>query len=127
MIEQFNNYEALDSLYVNGELTLGENIGDLGGVNLAWDGLQMYYAEHGMTDTIDGFSPDERFFMSWATIWRTKFRDESLRSQIATNPHSPGMFRAFAPLVNIDAFYATFKLTEDDKLFKKEEDRVKIW
>lgn len=127
LVEQFNTYEVLDSLYINGELTLGENIGDLGGINLAYDGLQMYYAEKGMTDTIDGFSPNERFFLSWATIWRTKFRDQALRQQVLTNTHSPGMYRAYVPLTNIDSFYETFNLKEGDGMYRKEEDRVKIW
>ena len=127
LIEQFNAYEPLDSLFINGELTLGENIGDLGGVNLAWDGLQMYFSAHGKTEVIDGFTPEQRFFMSWGTIWRTKYRDEALRSQILTNPHAPGNYRAFAPLTNVDAFYTTFDLKEGDKLYRKEEDRVKIW
>lgn len=127
LIEQFDTFEPLDSLHINGQLTLGENIGDLGGVNLAWDGLQMYFEANGKTEVIDGFTPEERFFMSWATIWRTKYRDESLRSQILTNPHAPGHYRAFAPLTNVDAFYTTFDLKEGDKMYRKEEDRVKIW
>lgn len=127
LIAQYSAYEVLDSLFVNGQLTLGENIGDLGGVNLGWDGLQLYFLEHGKTETIDGFTPEERFFLSWGTIWRTKFRDEALRSRILNDPHSPGMIRAFAPLTNIEAFYTTFDVKEGDGMYKKEEDRVLIW
>ena len=127
LVDQFNAYEPLDSLFINGELTLGENIGDLGGLNLAYDGLQMYLAVHPSTENIDGFTPNQRFFLSWATIWRTKFRDEALRTQILTDPHSPGNYRAFAPLTNIDAFYTAFDIQEGDGMYVKEEDRVKIW
>ena len=94
---------------------------------MAYDGLQMYLIEHPSTENIDGFTPNQRFFMSWSTIWRTKFRDEALRTQILTDPHSPGMYRAFAPLTNIDAFYTAFDIQEGDGMYLLEEDRVKIW
>jgi len=127
LVAQFDAYEPLDSLFVNGQLTLGENIGDLGGINLAWDALQVYFAKNGVTDSLDGFSPEQRFFMSWGTIWRTKYRDEALRTQVMTNPHSPGMYRANAPLTNVDAFYKAFELKEGDKMYKAKEERIKIW
>lgn len=127
LVAQFNAYEPLDSLFVNGQLTLGENIGDLGGVNLAWDGLQQYFTKHGKTESIDGFTPEQRFFMSWGTIWRTKYRDEALRTQVMTNPHSPGMYRANAPLTNVDAFYEAFDVKEGDEMYKSPEERIKIW
>ncbi len=127
LVAQFNAYEPLDSLFVNGQLTLGENIGDLGGVNLAWDGMQRYFEKHGKTESIDGFSPEQRFFMSWGTIWRTKYRDEAMRTQVMTNPHSPGMYRANAPLTNVDAFYEAFDLKEGDGMYKAPEERIKIW
>ena len=127
LVAQFDAYEALDSLFVNGQLTLGENIGDLGGVNLAWDALQKYFDTYGKTETIDGYTPEQRFFMSWGTIWRTKFRDEALRTQVMTNPHSPGMYRANGPLMNIDAFYEAFDVKEGDGMFKPKEDRIVIW
>ena len=127
LIAQFDSFEPLPGLHVNGELTLGENIGDLGGVNLAWDALQTYFEKNGKTETIDDLTPEQRFFMSWGTIWRTKYRDEALRSQVNTNPHSPGMYRANAPLRNLDAFYKVFELQEGDSMFLKKEDRVYIW
>ena len=127
LVAQFNAYEPLDSLFVNGQLTLGENIGDLGGVNLAWDGMQRYFEENGRTETIDGFTPEQRFFMSWGTIWRTKYRDEALRTQVMTNPHSPGMYRANAPLTNVDAFYEAFDVKGGDGMYKKPEERIVIW
>ena len=127
LVGQYNGYEPLDSLFVNGQLTLGENIGDLGGVNLAWDGLQRYFDGHGKTEDIDGFTPEQRFFMSWGTIWRTKYRDEALRTQVLTNPHSPGMYRANGPLMNVDAFYQAFDVKEGDKMYKPKGERIVIW
>jgi len=127
LIAQFDAYEPLPGLHVNGKLTLGENIGDLGGVNLAWDALQKDFEQNGKTENIDGLSPEERFFMSWGTIWRTKYRDAALRSQINTNPHSPGMYRANAPLRNIDAFYTVFNIQKGDEMYLAKEDRVSIW
>ncbi|CAM4089735.1 M13 family metallopeptidase [Gillisia hiemivivida] len=127
LAEQYSAIEVLDSVYINGKFTLGENIGDLGGVNAAYDGLQIHLKEHGNPGEIDGFSPEQRFFLSWATVWRTKMRDEALRNRIKTDPHSPGMYRAYVPLQNIDAFYEAFEITEGDKMYVKPENRVKIW
>lgn len=127
LVAQFDSYEALDSVYVQGKLTLGENIGDLGGLNAAYDALQIYLAENGSPGEIDGFTPEQRLFLSWATIWRTKYRDETLRTQVFTDPHSPAMFRAVGPLENMEQFYQAFDIKEGDNLWKPEEARVKIW
>jgi putative endopeptidase len=127
LVEQYNNVEALKDVHLNGKYTLGENIGDLGGVNAAYDALQLYFKDHKKPEKIDGFTPEQRFFMSWATVWRTKMREDALRSLIKTNPHSPGMYRAYMPLQNVDAFYKAFDIKEGDKMFVKPEDRVKIW
>lgn len=127
LIDQFNAYEPLPGLHVNGEFTLGENIGDLGGVNVAYSGLQKYYAKHGRPEPIDGFTGEQRFFLSWGTIWRTKIRDEALRTQIATDSHSPGQYRAIGPLVNMQEFYDAFEVTEENELYRSDETRVKIW
>ncbi len=127
LAEQYSAVEVLDSVYVNGKFTLGENIGDLGGVLGAYDGLQKYYAENGRPENIDGFTPEQRFFMSWATVWRTKSRDEALRTQIKTDPHSPGMVRAVQPLLNVDAFYEAFDIKEGDENYLAPEKRVRIW
>jgi len=124
---QYSKLEVLDSVYVDGKFTLGENIGDLGGVLGAYDGLQKFFEENGRPDDIDGFTPEQRFFMSWATVWRTKVRDEALRTQVKTDPHSPGKVRAIQPLLNVDAFYEAFDITEGDKMFLPTEERVKIW
>lgn len=127
LADQYSAIEVLDSVYVNGPFTLGENIGDLGGVLGAYDGLQLYYEENGRPDNIDGFTPEQRFFMSWATVWRTLIRDEALRTQINTDPHSPGHIRATQPLKNVDAFYKAFDIKEGDGMYLPPEKRVRIW
>ncbi|SHF80125.1 endothelin-converting enzyme/putative endopeptidase [Salegentibacter echinorum] len=127
LADQYSNIEVLDSVYINGQFTLGENIGDLGGVNAAYDGLQIHLKEHGNPGKIDGYTPEQRFFLSWATVWRTKMRDEALKNKIKTDPHSPGMYRAYVPLQNIDAFYTAFDIKEGDEMYVAPEDRVKIW
>ena len=127
LVEQFNDYEPLEGVHINGTISLGENIGDLGGINAAYDGLQLHIQKNGDPGLIDGFTQDQRFFISWATIWRTKMRDEALRTHLATAPHSPGMFRAFAPLVNINPFYEAFDITEENNLYKPENERISIW
>ncbi|WP_040280620.1 M13 family metallopeptidase [Psychroserpens damuponensis] len=127
LAEQYSAIEVLDSVNINGKFTLGENIGDLGGVLGAYDGLQLYYEENGRPENIDGFTPEQRFFMSWATVWRTLTREDALRTQIKTDPHSPGIQRATQPLKNIDAFYEAFDIKEGDKMWLAPEDRVRIW
>lgn len=124
---QYSAIEVLDSVFINGKFTLGENIGDLGGVLGAYDGLQKYFADNGRPDDIDGFTAEQRFFMSWATIWRTKIRDEALRTQIQTDPHSPGLTRAIQPLLNIDSFYEAFDIKAGDPMWLEPEKRVRIW
>ena len=124
---QYDAIEVLDSVFVNGKFTLGENIGDLGGVLGAYDGLQRLYKEIGRPEDIDGLTAEQRFFMSWATVWRTKQRDESLANQVKTDPHTPGRWRATEPLKNVDAFYEAFNITEGDAMFVAPEKRVRIW
>lgn len=124
---QFSRYEPLDSVFVNGEFTLGENIGDLGGIAAAYSGLQLNFQKNGRPGLIDGLTPEQRFFISWARVWRTKFKDETLRTQVKTDPHAPGMYRAIGPLTNMEEFYEAFDVKEGDKMYRAEEDRVKIW
>jgi putative endopeptidase len=127
LIGQYDALVAIDDVHVNGTFTLGENIGDLGGVNAAYEGLQIFLDKNGRPGEIDGFTPEQRFFLSWGTIWRTKARPEAIKNQIKTDPHSPGNFRAYVPLKNVDAFYKAFDIKEGDKMYLKPEDRVKIW
>lgn len=127
LVAQYDALEALPGVFVNGTFTLGENIGDLGGVNAAFDGLMIHFKDHGKPEKIGGFTPEQRFFMSWATVWRTKARDEAMRNLIKTDPHSPGNFRAYVPLLNLEEFYKAFEIKEGDALFVKPEERVLIW
>lgn len=127
LADQYSALEVLDSVYVNGAFTLGENIGDLGGILGAYDGLQLYFEENGRPDLIDGFTPEQRFFMSWATVWRTLAREDALRTQVKTDPHSPGHIRATQPLKNVDAFYQAFDIKEGDPMFLPVDQRVSIW
>ena len=127
LVDQYSAVTAIDDVKLNGEFTLGENIGDLGGINAAYDGLQIFYAENGRPEDIDGFTAEQRFYMSWGTIWRTKSRDEALKNQIKTDPHAPGYYRAFMPLQNVDAFYEAFNIVEGDKMYIASDDRVRIW
>jgi len=125
--DQYSAIEVLPETNINGEFTLGENIGDLGGVNVGYDALQLYYEKSGKPENIDGFTGEQRYFMSWATVWRSKYRDEALKNQIKTDPHSPGMVRASQPLKNVDAFYDAFNIKEGDSMYITEEERVRIW
>ena len=124
---QYSALQPLPGTFVDGKFTLGENIGDLGGINAAYDGLQIFLKQNGNPGLIDGYTPEQRLFISWATIWRSKMRDEAIKNQVKTDPHSPGMYRAYVPLLNVDSFYQAFDVLPTDKLFVKPEDRVKIW
>jgi putative endopeptidase len=124
---QYSALEPLPGIHVDGKFTLGENIGDLGGINAAYDGLQLYLKANGNPGLIDGFTPEQRFFISWATVWRTKSRDEAIKSQVKTDPHSPGMYRAYVPIQNVDVFYNAFDIKKGDKMYVEPEKRVKIW
>lgn len=124
---QYSALEPLPGTFVDGKFTLGENIGDLGGVNAAYDGLQLYLKENGNPGLIDGYTPEQRFFISWSTIWRSKMRDEALKNQVKTDPHSPAMYRAYVPLQNIDNFYKAFDIKATDGMYIAPEKRVRIW
>lgn len=127
LADQYSKYEPVKGSFVNGKFTLGENIGDLGGVSVAFDALKMYLKDHGNPGLIDRFTPEQRFFISWATIWRTKATDEALKNQVNTDPHSPGYFRAFGPIINVDGFFDAFDIKPGDKMYKAPKDRIKIW
>ncbi|WP_291110373.1 M13 family metallopeptidase, partial [Flavobacterium sp. UBA6195] len=127
LADQYSALEPLPGIFVDGKFTLGENIGDLGGVNAAYDGLQIYLKANGKPDLIDGFTPEQRFFISWATIWRSKMRDEAIKNQVKTDSHSPGMYRAYVPLQNVEAFYKAFNILPHNGMYLPFEKRVKIW
>jgi putative endopeptidase len=123
---QFESYAPLPGMTINGRQTLGENIGDLSGIAVAFGAYKMSLKGKA-APVIGGFTGDQRFFLGYAQVWRFKERDEALRNQLLTDAHAPGMFRAFVPLTNIDAFYAAFNLQPGDKLYRPPADRVKIW
>jgi len=124
--KQYDAYTVLDTIHVNGKLTLGENIGDLGGLNAAYEAFKM--TKQGKSnDKIDGFTPDQRFFLSWAQVWRGNILPESAAQQIVTDPHSPGEYRTIGAPVNMDAWYSAFNVKPGDKLYKKPEERIRIW
>ena len=127
LADQYSALEPLPGIHVDGKFTLGENIGDLGGINAAYDGLQLYIRENGNPGLIDGYTPEQRLFISWATIWRSKMRDEALKNQVKTDPHSPGMYRAYVPLLNLDTFYDAFNIKPGDGMYFEPNKRVKIW
>jgi predicted metalloendopeptidase len=123
---QYDAYAPLDGMHVNGKLTLGENIGDLSGLAVAYRAYRN--SLNGQEPpVIAGFTGDQRFFLGWAQVWRSLYRDEALRNQLLTDPHSPGQFRGNGPLVNNEAFYRAFGVKEGDRMYRPEAERVKIW
>ncbi|HEY0298593.1 MAG TPA: M13 family metallopeptidase, partial [Arachidicoccus sp.] len=122
----YSSFTMLDTLHVNGELTTGENMADFGGVAIAYEAFKMTKQGHGSTK-IDGFTPDQRFFLSIAQIWRGKNTDARIRQSINLDPHSPAQWRVLGPLMNFEPFYKAFNVQQGDKMYRKAEDRVKIW
>ncbi|RAU82307.1 M13 family metallopeptidase [Pontibacter arcticus] len=124
--KQYDAYTVLDNLHVNGKLTLGENIADIGGLNIAYTALQKALAKKNPGE-IAGYTPEQRFFLAWAQIWRINMRDESQNQQILTDPHSPGQFRTNGPLANMPQFYKAFECKDGQKMMRTEAERIKIW
>lgn len=128
VVKQFDAYVALDTLKVNGKLTLGENIADLGGLTMAYHALKKYLESHpDLKPKKQGFTPEQRFFLGWAKVWCVKHRDEALKQRLITDVHAPGQFRVNGPLSNMPEFYETFGVKEGDKMWRKPEDRAEIW
>ena len=123
---QYAKYEAAPGFFVNPKLTMGENIADLAGVSVA---LDAYHASLGgkAAPVIDGLTGDQRFFLAFAQVWRTKMRDDALRNQVTTDPHSPAVFRTYGPLRNVDAWYAAFNVQPGEKLYIAPDQRARIW
>ncbi len=123
---QFDSYEGLPGLHVNGKLTMGENIGDLSGINIS---LQAYHISLGgkPAPALDGYSGDQRFFLSYGQIWRSKYRDGQMRQQVLSNPHSPPEFRVIGATRNTDAWYAAFGAKAGDKYYLPPDQRVHLW
>ena len=126
LVAQYSNYSVFDDLNVNGELTLGENIGDLSGVTIAYKAYKASLNGKEAT-VIDGLTGDQRFFMGYAQVWRGKMVEKSLRNRVATDPHSPAEFRALGSLSNMPEFYRAFDVKEGDAMYIAPEKRVKIW
>ncbi len=126
LVSQYNEFEALPGLFVNGEYTLGENIGDLGGISIALKAYHMSL-EGEESPVMDGFTGDQRVFIGFGQVWANKYRDEALRSRIQTDTHSPAHFRANGAVRNVPEFYQAFDVEKDDELYLPPEERVKIW
>jgi putative endopeptidase len=124
---QYDAYEPVAGTHIKGGLTLGENIGDLGGVEAAYAAFQRYQAQHGKAAAIDGLSGDQRFFLAYAQAWRSKAREGALRQQLITDPHSPAKYRTNGVVRNVDAWYAAFDVKPGDALYLAPEQRVHIW
>ncbi|MBS1774371.1 MAG: M13 family metallopeptidase [Bacteroidetes bacterium] len=126
VIKQFDGYTVLDTVHVNGHLTLGENLADLGGIAIAYEAFKK--TKQGQSEEkIDGFTPDQRFFLSWAQVWRANTKPEEMALRIKTDPHSPSEWRCNSPLSNMPEFYKAFGIKEGDKMYKPEADRAKVW
>jgi predicted metalloendopeptidase len=126
MVDQYNQFSPVDTMHVNGKLTLGENIADLGGLTISYYAYKMAL-DGKEAPVIDGMTGDQRFFSGWAQVWRRKYREEELRRRILTDPHSPSKYRVIGIVSNMPEFYAAYDVNENDKLYRAEEERAKIW
>jgi putative endopeptidase len=126
VVEQYNAFTVLDTIHVNGKLTLGENIADLGGLSMAYDAFTKT-KQFKEGKSIDGFTPAQRFFLSWAQVWRNNALPEMQAQLILTDSHAPGMHRANGPIVNMEAWYQAFNIQPGDRMYKAPEQRIKIW
>jgi predicted metalloendopeptidase len=129
IVQQYNEYEPLPGLHVNGALTQGENIADLGGVKLAYAALQKALDKHpeDRDKKIDGYTPEQRFFLAFAGIWRQKIRDEDQKLRLNTDPHSPGHFRVNGPLSDLPEFQKAFNIPDGSPMVRAADKRVNIW
>ena len=127
IVAQYEEFSPIEGMAVDGRLTLGENIGDIGGLSMAHRAYQLYQADHGQGEAIDGFTPDQRFYLAWAQVWRNVRTEDSLRSQLLADPHSPAQYRVNGVVRNMPQWYEAFGVTEDDDLYLPPEERVSIW
>jgi predicted metalloendopeptidase len=127
IVAQYSGYEPLPGLHINGELTQGENIADIGGVRISYMALQKALAKKGPQPKIDGFTPEQRFFLAYAQIWRNNQRDEDLKLRLNTDPHSPGRFRTIGPLSNFVEFQKAFDIPDGSPMMRPASERVNIW
>ncbi|RYE00948.1 MAG: M13 family peptidase, partial [Sphingobacteriaceae bacterium] len=127
VIKQYDAYTVLaDSLHVKGALTVGENLADIGGLAIAYEAFKNT-KEGQSSEKIGGFTPDQRFFLSFSQIWRLKLKDESVRQRIQGDPHSPAMWRVNGPVSNFTPWYTAFNVQPGNKMYKPENERIKVW
>ncbi|AFK02646.1 peptidase M13 [Emticicia oligotrophica DSM 17448] len=126
VIEQYNKFTVLDSMHVKGALTVGENTADIAGIAIAYDAFKLT-EQAKSNEKIDGFTPEQRFFISIARIWRVKTKDAFMRTYVNTNPHSPAKWRVNGPLMNFTPFYKAFDVKPGDKMYKPESERITVW
>ena len=127
LVEQYNHYMVADTVPVNGELTLGENIADVGGMAIAYDALQIALERNGHPGEIDGFTPEQRFYLSFARVWASNDRDEALIQRVMEDPHSPRRYRVIGTIANSNPFFTAFDLQADEPMYVAPEDRIIIW
>ncbi len=126
VVNQYNNFTVLDTMHVNGRLTLGENLADLGGLSIAYEAFTKT-KQFKEGKVIDGFTPAQRFFLSWAQVWRSNALPETQAQLILTDSHSPGMHRANGPIVNMEPWYQAFNIKPSDKMFVLKDKRINVW
>ena len=126
MIDQYSAFSPIEGMNVNGEFTLGENIADVSGLTVAFHAYKLSLKGK-PSPVIDGFTGEQRFFLGWSQIWARKYRDAELRKRLVTDPHSPSRYRVLGVVSNMPEFYEAFGVKETDPLFRKKEERVKIW
>ena len=127
LVKQYDSYEPIPGVHIKGQLTLGENLGDLGGLEVAYAAYRRYVADHGEPPLIDGLTGDQRFFIAYGYSWETKTREGALRAQLLTNEHSPAKYRVNGVVRNVDAWYKAFNVQPGDKMYLPTEQRVHIW
>jgi len=127
IVAQYEQFSPVEGMTVDGRLTLGENIGDIGGLSMAYRAFQLYAADHEVPAELDGFSQDQRFFLAWGQVWRRLYTEDALVSRLTTDPHSPSQYRVNGVVRNMDVWYEAFGVTEDDDLYLPPEERVSIW
>jgi endothelin-converting enzyme/putative endopeptidase len=127
LVGQYDSYEPIPGVHIKGQLTLGENLGDLGGLEVAYAAYRKYVAEHGEPPLIDGLTGDQRFFIAYGYSWETKYREGALRAQLLTNEHSPAKYRVNGVVRNVDAWYKAFNVQPGDRLYLPPDERVHVW
>ena len=127
LVAQYNGYEPIPGVHIKGQLTLGENLGDLGGLEVAYAAYRRYVADHGEPPVIDGLTGDQRFFIAYGYSWETKQREGALRAQLLTNEHSPAKYRVNGVVRNFDPWYKAFNVEPGDRMYLPPQQRVHVW